>query len=165
MRRDFRNCRARRRNTDIHFTEVWEKRELNHLLPAHEGLGIKREGHSMGRALPAICVPSQLERLQFKCIRRGKPATRDGPRPSLPCRCDESGRAPKGRSNLAQGNALGLRRVARQSPERAIHESAAPPYRWQDESEIGKEFAGGVGAPLQGLAEGLILDTQAVGLG
>ena len=74
----------------------------------------------------------------------------------------DSKRAPKGRTNKAQANGLGLQIVFRPSPEGAIYESdcAAPSG---DDSGIWKETAMGVSAPLQGLAYRLIFETRAVG--
>jgi len=71
-------------------------------------------------------------------------------------------RAPKGRTNRAQANGLGLQIVFGPSPEGAIYEAAVQPLR---RVGVGNETVEGLRAPLQGLAYCLIRKTQAVGLG
>jgi hypothetical protein len=72
--------------------------------------------------------------------------------------------APMGRPNLAQAIGLGRQIVSRPSPEGALHDTGVELVS-ADEPRIRKEIAAGAGAPLQGLAHSVILDTQAVGLG
>ena len=74
--------------------------------------------------------------------------------------CLDSKRAPKGRTNIAQANGLGLQIVFGPSPEGAIYDATVQPLR---RVGIGKKTVEGLRAPLQGLAYRLILETQAGG--
>ena len=74
----------------------------------------------------------------------------------------DSKRAPKGRTNKAQANGLGLQIVFGPSPVGAIYEATVQPLR---RVGVGNQTAEELRAPLQGSAYRLILETQAVGLG
>jgi hypothetical protein len=74
----------------------------------------------------------------------------------------DSKRAPKGRTNKAQANGLGLQIVFGPSTVGAIYEATVQPRR---RVAIGNKTVEGLRAPFQGSAYRLILETQAVGLG